>query len=269
MNDWLENMEDWCISRQLWWGHRIPMWQNSESGQWQMNPTVTSIQDPDVLDTWFSSCLLPLSKGSSYPQDLIETGSDILNIWVTRMILLCTYLSGSLPFKRIFLHPLVRDWEGRKMSKSLGNVIDPISVVDGRSLEQLEQDMRKGNIKFDELEKGLENLKKQFPHGISPYGNDSLRLALLSNSLKTKFLLFDLKKCDNYKAFLNKIVQASNFIFHNFDLHEGWTKSMDFIEPYNRQLVSKLSKLCKEVNANMEDYEFSKALQCIQRLKFQ
>ena len=215
---WLEDPQDWCISRQLWWGHRIPAFRTEGSDDedaWIVartadharelsrratHPPATDSgplrleQDPDVLDTWFSSALLPLSAfgwpqrpvpDAMYPLSIMETGSDILFFWVARMAMLCTELSDKdlPPFRRVFLHPLLRDKQGRKMSKSLGNVIDPLHVIHGASLEQLLDDLRSGNLDPSEVKRASADLKAEFPNGIPRVRNR--RLAFWPRFLST------------------------------------------------------------------------------------
>lgn len=214
--NWLSNISDWCISRQLWWGHRIPAYQvafpgssaNQEQERWVWGRSeqeardraasqygvapdaLTLTQDPDVLDTWFSSALFPFAMlgwpqktvdlQQFYPNSVLETGSDILFFWVARMVMLGTELTGQLPFKQVLLHSLVRDKHGRKMSKSLGNVVDPLDVISGVSLERLQEKVTAGNLDPRERAVSLEAQRKEFPKGIPECGTDALRFALCS-----------------------------------------------------------------------------------------
>nr|XP_028953024.1 valine--tRNA ligase, mitochondrial 1-like isoform X2 [Malus domestica] len=213
---WLENIRDWCISRQLWWGHRIPAWyvvyegdkqedfgfiddrwviaRNEEEAQAKASDAYQGnfqlIQDPDVLDTWFSSGLFPLSVlgwpdntedlKAFYPTAVLETGHDILFFWVARMVMLGMTLGGNIPFTKVYLHPMIRDAHGRKMSKSLGNVIDPLDVINGIDLEGLRKKLLEGNLDAKEVAVSEEGLKKDFPAGIWECGADALRFALVS-----------------------------------------------------------------------------------------
>jgi valyl-tRNA synthetase len=204
---WLENIQDWCISRQLWWGHRVPAYlitvdnvpgDGSDAAQWVSAATyeqalekaqrrhpgrkITLEQDPDVLDTWFSAGLWPFATlgwplktkdmERFYPTSLLETGWDILFFWVARMVMFGIKFTGTVPFKKVFCHAMVRDAHGRKMSKSLGNVIDPLDVIDGISLAELQQRLEEGNLDPKEVKKAKEGQQKDFPRGIPKCGAD-------------------------------------------------------------------------------------------------
>lgn len=246
---WLTNIKDWCISRQLWWGHRCPVYfvaiegedNDSNSSMYWIaahtleeaqrkavlrfpNKKFTLNQDEDVLDTWFSSALWPLStlgwptKGKDlenfYPFSLLESGWDILFFWITRMILLNMKLTGIVPFKEVFCHPLVRDNQGRKMSKSLGNVIDPIDVIEGISLEDLQTKLQSGNFSQQEINLMTKLQRKSFPKGIPQLGTDALRFTLCSytSSSNCNDINLDIKKIEENKRFINKIYQAVRFL---------------------------------------------------------
>ncbi|KAI9222601.1 tRNA synthetases class I-domain-containing protein [Blastocladiella britannica] len=230
---WLDGMHDWCVSRQLWWGHRIPAYKkvDSESSQTDADSWVVAaaspgkewIQDEDVLDTWFSSALLPLSATNpnvdlahprdlvNYPTSMIETGSDILFFWVARMLMLCTALTDQVPFKTVLLHGMVRDAQGRKMSKSLGNVIDPLHVIHGRSLEDMLSDLATGNLPAQEVDRSAALLKKQFPNGLPACGADALRLTLLEHSSSRQINL-DVTKVVTNHHFANKLTNVAKFM---------------------------------------------------------
>lgn len=250
---WLENIQDWCISRQLWWGHRCPAYRiqfedknihlKNKDDLWVAGRTYEEAlnmakkrfpnlkysihQDEDVLDTWFSSSLWPLStlqwpsKNNDihkfYPFSILDTGWDILFFWVTRMILMCTKLSGQVPFKEVYCHSLIRDAEGRKMSKSLGNVIDPIDVINGISLKNLNEKLLRGNLAQSEVEHATAGQQKSFPNGISKCGVDALRFALCAGSTGARDLNLDITKVENYRRFCNKIYQATKFCLSNID----------------------------------------------------
>lgn len=235
---WLENIKDWCLSRQLWWGHRIPAyraWNNNEEHEWIIAETkdlafeearkrgYTNIQqDDDVLDTWFSSGLWPFSTlgwptpnsdfSKYFPNSLLETGNDILFFWVARMVMLSYELTGSKPFNRIFLHGIVRDAHGVKMSKSVGNVIDPLYVIDGITLQEMTENLSKGNIDKRELSRAMDAMKKDYPHGIGKCGADALRFALLSYTNGMKDVNLDVLRVQGYSRFCNKIWNANKFI---------------------------------------------------------
>lgn len=214
---WLSNCHDWCISRQLWWGHRIPAFEcvNQETGEltWKVAQNVKELQlsdewqirqDEDVLDTWFSSALLPFSlfgwpdadPRPSYPLNLMETGHDIIFFWVARMVMLGLELTGEVPFREVLLHGIICDAHGRKMSKSLGNVISPEQVIKGILLEELQQEAKQsaisGILSKDELERSIKGQRKMFPAGIPECGADALRFTLCSHNIKSHFINFDI-----------------------------------------------------------------------------
>ena len=246
---WLENIQDWCSSRQLWWGHRIPAYYVSIQGQetskddekyWvsgttesqalqraiqrfsNVNPKdITLHQDEDVLDTWFSSGLWPFSimgwphktkdLDLFYPNSLLETGWDILFFWVARMVMLGIKLTGQVPFKKVFCHAMVRDAHGRKMSKSLGNVIDPLDVIQGISLQGLHDHLLNGNLDPREVEKAIQGQKTDFPNGIPECGTDALRFTLLAYTSSGRDINLDILRVDGYRKFCNKLWNATRF----------------------------------------------------------
>lgn len=247
---WMNNIQDWCISRQLWWGHRCPVYfvkqeaipddeqDRSDGNNWVAGrdfaeaekkalakfPGVkfTLEQDEDVLDTWFSSGLWPFSTlgwpnqdpvefKNYYPMSLLETGWDILFFWVARMIMLGIKLTGEIPFKEVFCHSLVRDAQGRKMSKSLGNVVDPLDVIAGIPLEQLHDKLKAGNLDPREIEKAKAGQKLSFPKGIPECGTDALRFGLCAYTTGGRDINLDIYRIEGYRKFCNKIYQATKF----------------------------------------------------------
>ncbi|XP_044747295.1 valine--tRNA ligase isoform X3 [Coccinella septempunctata] len=293
---WMEGIRDWCISRQLWWGHRIPaykvtfktkpenvgeteIWVSGrteqealEKAQTKFSTTVDNItltQDEDVLDTWFSSALFPFSifgwpdqtedLNVFYPTSLLETGHDILFFWVARMVFFGQKLLGKLPFKEVYLHPIIRDAHGRKMSKSLGNVIDPMDVIHGITLEGLHNQLADGNLDSKEVEKAKAGQKQDFPEGIPECGTDALRFALCA-MCRGRDINLDILRVQGYRFFCNKIWNATRFALTYL--------GNDFEAPENNSLIgneslmdlwilSRLSAAAHDANKGFEIYDFS------------
>lgn len=351
-NQWLNNIHDWCISRQLWWGHRIPAYRvvlrNSATGDcsipfasqnalegndglWlvarskkealerakrefdfqqllemfeepissadESSWSIDVEQDEDVLDTWFSSAIFPVSvfgfpsqHGSDevssefrryYPLSLMETGSDILFFWVARMVMLCYELTGQAPFQAVYLHPIVRDKKGQKMSKSLGNVIDPVSLMDGRTKEQLMSDIdENAGIQDSERRFAKKSLQSDFPNGIPECGTDALRLSLGSYLQQGIKINMDVDRAKSYRHFCNKIWNASKLIMDhaagkpNRDIKSVSGDCLGIVSrPVNfpresltvvdRWVLSEFTRCCEEVEKALQTYEFATAVQSI------
>ncbi|KAK6902833.1 valine-tRNA ligase [Kwoniella mangroviensis CBS 8507] len=250
---WMENMQDWCISRQLWWGHRCPAYLIKYDGEapdtgddknWivarsfeeadarakeQANGRKYTLeQDEDVLDTWFSSALWPFSTmgwpdktadvENFYPNSILETGWDIIFFWVARMVFFGNALTGKMPFKEVYCHPMIRDAYGRKMSKSLGNVIDPLDVITGQNLQKLHNDLRMGNLPEKEIAKAEDGQKKLFPKGIPQCGTDALRFTLCNYTSGGRDINMDIGRVEGYRKFCNKLWNATKFCLFRMDL---------------------------------------------------
>ncbi|XP_064637775.1 valine--tRNA ligase-like [Lineus longissimus] len=290
--NWMEKSRDWCISRQLWWGHRIPaykvvslqddqnradVWVSGRSEEEARKRACEKlcvgpeqfrlVQDEDVLDTWFSSALFPFSifgwpektkeLDSFYPTSILETGSDILFFWVARMVMLGQKLTGQLPFKKVLLHGLLRDSHGRKMSKSLGNVIDPLDVIRGISLQDLQKQLGSSNLDQREIEKAKLGQKSDFPLGIPQCGTDALRFALCSYNFKAQFINMNITHVKSYRNFCNKIWQAFRFYLINTVEFQPSSKFevSSATRATDQWILSRLSHLIEMCGVHFQSYD--------------
>ncbi|UKZ62974.1 uncharacterized protein TrAtP1_004202 [Trichoderma atroviride] len=293
---WLEDINDWCISRQLWWGHRCPayfakieggsgdipeekLWfvgrtrEEAEKKAQAALPgkTFTLEQDEDVLDTWFSSGLWPFSTlgwpektmdlDKLFPTSVLETGWDILFFWIARMIMLSLKLTGEVPFKEVYCHSLVRDSEGRKMSKSLGNVVDPLDVIAGIKLEELHEKLNQGNLHPNEVQKAAKYQKTAFPDGIPECGADALRFTMINATTGGGDINLEVKIIHGYRKFCNKIFQATKYVLGSLpkDFVPSKTGAVPGKTLAERWILHKMNQAAKEINIAIADREFSKS----------
>ena len=285
--EWMRNIKDWCISRQIWWGHRIPAWYDEDhnifvdrdeagaqaQARQKHGHPVPLCQDEDVLDTWFSSALWPFSTlgwpdqtlefKTFYPTSVLVTGFDIIFFWVARMIVFGLKFAGAPPFRDVYVHGLVRDADGQKMSKSKGNVLDPLDLIDGIDLDSLVKKRTSGLMQPQMVKQIEQDTQRQFPDGISSYGTDALRFTFASLATQGRDIRFDVGRIEGYRNFCNKLWNATRFVLINTDGISRSTPDHWEAGAADEWITSRFQLVAMEVNQSFDEYRFDQVAQSL------
>ena len=280
---WLENIQDWCISRQLWWGHRIPAWYDEQGeiyvGQdeadvrkrFNLGDEITLRQDDDVLDTWFTSALWPFATlgwpdntealNTFYPTNVLMTGFDIIFFWVARMVMMGIHFMGDVPFKEVYVTGLIRDSQGQKMSKSKGNVLDPLDLIHGITLDELLAKRTQHTLLPKQAEKIAKATKKEFPDGIPAFGTDALRFSFCVLANSGRNINFDLGRIEGNRNFCNKLWNAARFVLMHAEQYD--LNAARELQPTDHWILSIQQQLISDVERHIKQYRFDLAAQAL------